>query len=417
MKRVSVGVLKNGFRFYTQFDPRSHVSGIGVKVGSMHDPPSLRGMAHLTEHVVCSFSREEELKLEEYVCGPEEDINIRVDRSSTFYGHNLLLRREYALEFFSIFAKAVRDPSVNKSVLDKERAAVLNEYFLNGIDSVKDVIDDLMHGAMYGRNPARNRVDCEPDELQKITCGALKDFIRQFYVPNNMFAVILGVPFQKVKRMMEEYFGNMRPLELPPFSYGADESRPVLQNIKRIEIERAGIHQYHVAIGFPTNPFGHKDDEALDVLARIWAWRLRNALRFQNQKWGWGAYRALTFAPRSFAHGMIYAWFATPSKEFAEFGAEKMIAECKSLREEWVLNDELVAMSNKLYNKYLDAFNNAPEQLAEMIIESACNGDEEMKRLNSYLGRLARVGKKSLLRVANEYFSPSGYVHLIVKPA
>ena len=184
-----------------------------------------------------------------------------------------------------------------------------------------------------------------------------------------------------------------------------------------LEVEQKGIHQYHVAVGFPTWPYGSKDDEVLDVLSEIWGWRLREALRDENRKWGKGTYRAMTFTPRSFAHGMIYALFATPSEDFARYGIERIIAACEELKAKWVLNDELVAMSNKLYNDYLDAFNTSPGDLAERIIDASANGDEDMRRLNSFLGRLSRVGKKSIMRVANEYFTTPNYVSVLIKPA
>ena len=39
-----------------------------------------------------------------------------------------------------------------------------------------------------------------------------------------------------------------------------------------------------------------------------------------------------------------------------------------------------------------------------------------MEKLNSYLERLKRVGKRSVRRVANEYMNPNAYIHLVVRP-
>ena len=417
MKRVSAGVLKNGFRFYTQYNSESHVSGIGVRAGSIYDPAGKNGLSHLAEHMLTGYSREEELKFEEYGCGPEESgINVRVDRASAFFGHNLLLRREYASELWKIIAGYLNKPRVTRGMLEMEQAAVLNEYFLRGEDKAEDVVETLMHGNMYERNPARNKVDCEPADLKNITCADMRQFVRTYYAPNNLFAIILNLPFQKVKRLCEEYFGDLKTSSDPPTISSRGETRPTFPAPRYVEIERPGIHQYHVAIGFPTNPYGDKDDEALDVIAKIWTFRLRLALRDRNRKWGEGTYRVLSFTPRTRVHGMIYIWFATPSEAFAREGAERVVKECEVLKRDPVPDDELAAMSNKLWNAYVDDFGNTPDQLCERIIAAATNGDEDMRRLNSYLGRLARVGKKSLNRVANEYFTP-GYLHLLLKPA
>jgi len=423
MKRVSAGMLKNGFRFYTQLDTRAHVSGIGVKVGSIHDPTGLvggichRGMCHLVEHVLGGYSRKDELKFEEYLCGPEENINIRVDHSSTFYGHGMLLRREYVLELFEIITRGLKEPVINQEALKRERAAVLNEYYLHGIDAMESHIHDLIHQAMYERNPAKNRIDCEPDELFQISVDDIRRFIASYYVPNNMFAVILGTPFRKVKRIAEELFGELPSRQIPQLAYDFSDTRPILTTPKIIEMERKGIHQYHVAVGFPTNPYGSKDDEALEVLSHIWRWRLREVLRGQNYEWGGGTYRALKFIPHSFVHGMIYITFATPSTDFARAGIDRIIAECDSLKTQKAPSDEFNAMWKKVYNNYVEDFEIAPEQLSERIIEAAANGDEDMHRLNSFLGRLSNVTRKRVMRAANEYFTTPNYVAIIIKPA
>lgn len=422
MKRVSAGVLKNGFRFYTQLDDRTHVSGIGVKAGSVHDPPehqgtAHRGMAHCVEHIIGSYSQADELTLERYQCGPEENINIFVDHTSSFFGHDMLLRREHMLELFRIFAGGLKHPQLQQETLDGEKAAVLNEYYLRGIDAMESLIHDLMHQVMYEKNPARNRIDCEPGELAQITMRDVRAFIKKYYVPNNMFAVILGPSFRKARTMAEEYFGDLTPRDVPPLTYDSSENHPIRRTgPKIVEVPRPGIHQYHVAVGFPIEPFGHKDDEAVQVLSHIWRWRLREALRRQNREFGKGTYRALTFVPQTFLHGMIYATFATPDVDFAKAGTEKILAECRALQTKWVGDDELTAMRDKLYHGYVEDFTILPDELALRIIHAAANGDEEMHRLNSYLGRLNRVGKKSILRVANEYFTADSPVSVVIKP-
>ncbi|MBI2639765.1 MAG: insulinase family protein [Candidatus Sungbacteria bacterium] len=421
MKRVSAGGLKNGFRFYTQLDAYTHVSGVGGKVGSVHDPPnshglSLRGICHLNEHIVGTYSRDDELKFEKYGCGPEEKVNIRVNHTSTFFGHGHLLKREQMLELFDIIARGVRHPTIDQAAVDREGAAVLNEYYLHGIDLMEDLLSAAIHQAMYEKNPAKNRIDCEPEDLARIEVKDIQKFFKAYFVPNNMFAVLLGPSFHKAREIAEKYFGDLEPRTVPPLNYDYSETRPALVTPKLIEIERKGIHQYHVAVGFPTNPYGDKDDEVLDVLSYILRWRMRESLRAQNTELGKGTYRAKKFTSRSSVHGMIYAAFATPSKDFAFWGLEKILEICNDLKNKWVLNDELEAMSGKLYNGYVEDFTIAPDELSERIIEAAANGDEDMRRLNSFLGRLSRVGKKSIMRVANEYFTTPNYVAVIIKP-
>ena len=424
MKRVSFGVLPNGFRFYTQYSSQSHVGGIGVKAGSIHDPPNFRGMAHLTEHLLGTLDLEKELKLEEYMCGPDEEINVRTNFVSTFYGCGLILRREHVLDIFDMFASRLANPAarISEENIDgarkllAEQAAVHNEYFLRGKDLPEDELLALVNFHMYETNPARNRVDCEPEELRSIRVGDMRKFVRSYYVAGNMFAVLLNIPFRKTRKLVEKYFGDL-PAVGPPKPPTINEIRPALSGGKRIELCRPGTHQFHVAIAFPTWPYGHKDDIALDLLSEILRFRLRWRLRCENIEWEKGVYRAYAFTEKTFAHGMVGAYFATLSKDFAERGIEIILEECQRLKSEWVPNNEIVAMHNKLYNLHFDAFENSMGELCEMIIDAVCNGDDEVRGLNSYVGSLSRVGKKTLIRVANEYLDTKNHLQVIIAPS
>lgn len=418
MKRVSPRFLKNGFTWYTCFDHKNYVSGVGFRAGSIHDPRHLIGMNHLTEHIIGDFGYENELRFEEYGCGPDEDINIRVDRSSTFYGHGLVLQREFMLNLFDIFSRGVRDISkISEEMLKRECAAVLNEYHLRGKDWIENSIEDWLHEIMYVNNPVRSRIDCEPEHLKQITIRDVRQYYRRNYGADTAFALIFGVPHRKTKKMMEERFSDLRPTKRKPLAIPDSDIRPNMNGIKYVEVEKKGIGQYHVAIGFPTWQYGHKDSIAIDVLGHVLQWNLRHILRDQNTDRNKGTYRVFVHTPRTFAHGMIYIWFATPDKEYAEEGAKKIIEECVRMRENLIPEKLFCAFWNKLYYKHKTAFDTEPDTLAELVIEATCNGDLEMQRLNSYLGRLQCVGKKAIFRVANEYLNPNNCVYLLIKPS
>lgn len=417
VKSVSVGVTPNGVYYYTHYGSPNFVSGVGVRSGSLHDPRNAMGMNHLREHLKGWFPPDVELKFEEYGCGPDEAINIRVDRSSTFYGHGDLVRRRFMQELFELFAGGVFDPAkITPEALEREKAAVFNEYFLHGKDYLENSVDDLIHALMYEEtgNPAGSRIDCEPEQLKAITVRDVKRFCAVNDGADTAFVVLTGVPHLTAKRLVEERLEYLKPTNRPPLAVPV--IRPQIKGPRYVEVEKRGIHQHHVVVAFPTFNYGHKDDLPLDVLGYIWQWRVRQALREANRDWGKGTYRVFVYTPRTFAHGMIYIWFATPSREFADEGAQTILAECAKLRDEFAEDGLIKAFRNKLHNLYVDAFESFAEKLCEMIVEATCNGDPEMIQLNSYLDHLKRVGKKAVRRVANEYMDPNAYVHLVIRP-
>lgn len=421
MQPVSVGIFKqSGMRFYAHFDRIAYVSGIGVKCGSLYDPPGKRGMAHAVEHAITRRSqkynqRQASMLLWKFLGRPDDRFMIQTDWTSTFYGHDSLLRKEHMSQVFDVMASFVRDQVVEQELRDSEWAAVHQEYFLRGIDDMEDLIEALMHEAIYTRNPARNRMDCEPEELRIATVEEARQFIRRYYVPNNMFVIFLGPSYKEAKRLVSRYFGDWGPGPTPILDYDKTDEVPVLSSVKYITVARPGIHQYHVAVGFPTETYLSKDAEALDVLARILEIRLYEKLRLENRDFDKGVYRVYAITRRTFAHGLLFVHFATSSREFAEEGKEIIIREVERLKTDFVPDDERDAAVGNLDFEYLDDFRNTPGQLAERIIEAATNGDEKLVHLHAFRDGLHRVKKRKILSAANKYFTPN-HVHIVISP-
>jgi len=431
MNTAIPGELKNGFRYYSQFDISANVCGVGIKCGSMHDPPKKRGQAHLMEHMRCRSSpkyvgEQVDLLMEKYMGGPgdDTDINVRIDRASTFFGNNSLLYRRHLVICWDMWVELVLNGVLDVNGLDVEKAAIHQEYFLYGKDVMYNLVDDLIHQVMYDKNPARNRVDCEPGELATITLEQMRQFYNSMYASSqNMFAVILGPQHKEVKRMVERSFDWLPNKGRLVLDIDMSDKFPQLQRIKSLEISRRDIGQYHLAIGFPTRPYlescKNGDAEALDVLARILAFRLRMKLREGNRNFDQGVYQVLTYTPRTFAHGMIYIWFATKDLEFAKTGEEIFLKECADLRQNLVREEELDAMASNILYNYLDAHIKTPGTLSELIIDAVCNGDEDLTYLNSFRERLSKIrqNRGRIRKAANDYFSLPNYARVMISPA
>lgn len=421
MQPVSAGQLRhNGLRFYAHFDRIANASGIGIKCGSIHDPPGKRGLAHAVEHLITRRSKkyqaqEASLLLWKFLGRPDDLFNIQTTRTSTFYGHDTLLRKDQMLKVFDLMASFVRDQVVEEETKDAEWAAVHQEYLLRGIDNLEDLLEVLLHQAIYERNPARNRIDCEPEELRTASVQDARALLRKHYLPNNAFVVLLGPSFEEAKKLVRRYFNDWEPGNLPTLEYDHRDNFPALTSTKVLEVARAGIHQHHLAIGFPTETYLSKDAETLDVLARILEIRLYERLRAENRDFDKGAYRVFVETRRTFVHGLFFAHFATKNREFAEYGTATILNEIEKLKQDWVNHLELDAAISNLDNDYLDDFRNTPGRLTDRIIEAATNGDEDLVQLHGFRERLHKVGKKKIRNIANKYLS-SPHIQVVISP-
>lgn len=459
LKPISSGKLANGMRFYTQSDPSVHVAGVGVRVGSVHDPAP--GMFHLIEHILSRRTKEEnsrtvDLCSRAYGLGPRKSINITTWFTATTYLTDMMINRNAALNMFKLFSGMVKYRDFTQSDLEIERAAVLNEYFHHGEDDMENTIFQLLHRVMYESNPVRNRIDCEPDALKSITLTDVRKSVDAHYVPNNMFAVVLGPRLEEARELVESEFGHLKSRPLPSLKYDFSETLPTLSGIKSIEVDRKGIHLYHVGIGFPTDSWGTKGEEAIDVLTEILSFRVENILRDKNRKWGEGTYHPFAYAYRTSFHGMLYIWYETPSESFAKEAEAKIIHECEQLKSGGLLEEDIKeagqriteskerqavllrikqrrrkglreewqAMQTLHFVEYIGAFHNMFGELADLIVDAACNAPqdiweahEEMRWLNDYRAYLRVIKPRQIIEAANKYLTtPDRYVRIVIRP-
>lgn len=423
--RIGVVSLANGMKVYYRPGHRVNVSGVGVKAGSIHDPVGKVGLAHITEHATCRLSRKHsdarkiDLMFNAYLGGPDGHINIRTDRTSTFYGHGDLLRRQHMTDVFDVMASFVNPAHrmIEQEGLEIEAAAVHQEYYLNGVDAMTMLLDDLVHATLYEKNPARNRIDCELEDLQKITLNDVRRFLRRYYVPKNAFAIFLGLGKDEAICFANRHFQDWKTTTVPTLDYDHSDDFPRFFRIRSCEVERPGIHQYHGAIAFPTERYDTCDAEAIDVIGRVLAMRLARELREGNRQFHGGTYRTPVYTERTHVHGLIYGSFATASKEFAALAEEVVIREFLRFTTDLIPQDEFDSAIAGLRNEYCDAFWNNPNALQEMIIDAVSNGDEDLDHFHSFRNRLAKVTRRKVRLIAGKYFGENGYARVLIKPA
>ncbi|MBN2142587.1 insulinase family protein [Candidatus Woesearchaeota archaeon] len=459
MKLVRRHRLPNGMDLYWQPDEGQHLVGVGVKAGAFHDSIALsnlvlHGLAHYVEHSVARGADPDkveyhERKLRSFGCGPERGINICTSHDYTFYGASMVRKRRYATELFdTIFAPMVTKQLITKEGMDIERAAIFTEYLVYGKDLADELRSELLFKSIYPNHPINNRIDCEEEDLKRISPYHVKKFISEFYVPNIMFAILLGPSFEKAKQLVYKHFGDLQPKEVPQLQISDSQMRPILSGVHSTQGEKAGLRAYYVAVGFPTMPYGYEGDEDVEVLSEIMEYKIEEALREKNRIFGQGTYRPFSQVSRSKIHGTIYFTFETPEESFVDEGIERIIKVCETVKNKGVDHDVVEKAVENLperrkkiasnvmkrrmrtdfikdihmgkmscQNAYLEAYEISPDNLTDLIINEAVNGDESMKILNTYPERIAKVNAKSVWRVANEYLTtPHNFALSVVKP-
>jgi predicted Zn-dependent peptidase len=413
---VKIGRLRNGLAFYSQARNVSNVARIFAKVGSFHNPKRKTGLVHLVEHVLARESsryskREVDAMLLKY-CGGPGNYEIKTDFTTTSYGNPDAYRRFYMMRSFRMMANLLRERLITEEGINVEKAAIHQEYLLYGEDHLEFKVDGLFHEAMWGKkHPAGRRVDAELDELRKMSAKDIKRIINRYYVPANMGVVMLGPSHEAVRGHVREAFGDWEPTNSIPH-IPEPEFRPLTRS-KRLKAVKRGIRQYHVCVGFPTENFSSADAAALDILAEIWAFEGKRALRDGNQDFNKGVYRCFGMAPRSRMHGMIYLWFASSSRDYAYKSIDTVLGLANNLGNFFAKHDAWDSALISLLANYYEAFGSSPDSLADTVMDSVANGDEELISLHNYPSDLRRVNRHKLRAVANKYFTKEHCVAIL----
>ncbi|MDO8496791.1 MAG: pitrilysin family protein [bacterium] len=415
----------NGIRVYYFYDSggTTHICGAGFKVGSVHDPPDMIGLAHMVEHL--SFRGPNSAPEDDVVYnlvyryfGGMEKHNIFTTYGVTYYGGPGLYYRNYMHPVLDTLVSVLKLRFVDERGLSVEKTVINNEYQQTDLDNPESRLEELFLNTMYDTNPVRNGILGDVNQLRMLTLDRVRTFLKERYVAENMFVVVFGPKREEAISMARKYLDDWpykgQPLSLDIKSF---DRVPSLSTPKIIESGKTGFSQNYVMAGFPTSCYDSKDDAALDVLSKVLERKLYNVLREKGRDFDRGTYHNPAFAERSLVHGNIGAYFATANLDFARYGRDAIIREFLRLREELLSRSFFDGLRDSARERFLENFRDSPTEVAELVIQAAANGDPDLKHLHSYVDRLNDLTTNKLRDVANKYFNPNGFIGVILSPA
>ena len=146
-----------------------------------------------------------------------------------------------------------------------ERDVVLEERSLRVDTDPAGKLYEAHLAAAFSHHPYRQPVVGTRDDLERIDRSTVQTYFDRFYGARNTVIAIVGdVDPDEVLEMAEEYFGELRPGEVPePITYG----EPAQSGEKRVEVLFEA--QPRVRIGWHIPAASHPDGPALDMLSAI----------------------------------------------------------------------------------------------------------------------------------------------------
>ncbi|HEX7051064.1 MAG TPA: pitrilysin family protein [Longimicrobiales bacterium] len=414
--RFETFTLDNGLKVIVHEDHSTPIVAVNVwyDVGSANEPPGRSGFAHLFEHMF--FQETENLEAGEIMSmipAAGGEFNGSTDKDRTNY-YEVLPSNRLNLALW-IHAEQMARLQVTPENFQREREVVKEERrrtFENQpyAGAIAITLDTLINDWEPYDHPTIGSME----DLNAATAEDVRAFYRQYYVPNNATIAVAGdVTVAEVKRLVEEYFGDIprgpEIAELPP-----PTPTPRTDGERRVFVTDALATLPLLAMGFNIPPHDDPDTYALQLLSAIFSAgessRLHQRLVKQEKAAvSVGAGLNSLIGPGSFM------FFALPNQGVETARLRTLIdEEIQKLKAEGVTEHELQKAKNQLRMSQIQQRQTVFSRADLLQHYRRYHGD--VGSINDDLGRYMDVGVDDIRAVARKYLTPANRTIVIVVP-
>lgn len=201
--------LDNGLEVITiKKDTKISSINVGVKIGSLHENMSEKGISHFIEHMLFKGTKKrsyEELNDELEFLGGE--YNAYTDYTSTVYTISCL--EEEFKNAIEILGDMIINPSFNKAELEKERGVILAE-MRTSKDDIEDLSFKRTNEVAFNKSPLKYDVAGLEANVKKYTKDDLVNYYNKHYIANNALITVVSSynhddALNEVKKVFKEW--------------------------------------------------------------------------------------------------------------------------------------------------------------------------------------------------------------------
>lgn len=259
--------LSNGLEVFVKEDHSRKVAALQmwVMVGSAYENDSERGISHVIEHMAFKGTTTRGVgKIAEEIEEIGGEINAYTSWDETVF-HIVVPSSEVA-HGMDILTDAVFRPSIDPQELEREKKVVIEE-ILEGEDRPEDVISKLLFKTAYTKSPYQYPVIGFQDIVEKTTRENILDFRKRWYVPENMFLMVVGdVNPLGVRKDVERFTSEIKQtgffkIPLP--------QEPAQEQIRSAVVRDRNARETRLSIAFHIPSMKGNDVNALDLAADV----------------------------------------------------------------------------------------------------------------------------------------------------
>ena len=405
--KAEIVKLDNGLTIITQNNPNVHSAGVNVfvNVGSVFENEKNNGATHFLEHMV--FKRTKS-KTGRQIAEEAEDsgasINAATHEDFTRY-HTQTLGENIAVPTLSYL-----DMLLNSKILEKEfqteKGVILEEAKMYE-DNPQARVMYLAQETYFKGHPYGRRILGTQKTISEMQRSDLKQFLKDFYNPDNMFVSLVGNfdtgdVIRKIESFTSQNQGKTKKQEIPPLPVNVENA-----------FDTINIQQAHVVLF--TKGYSLLDDKryTLLVLNQAFGGGISSRL-FQNVREKSGYCYTVDSQPESTSFGGAFIIYSGLKKDKVQNGVDLILNEIKKLKKDGLKPHELKRAKTQIRTALLlreestsaSSFSNALGYMSRGYLTPVEETDQKIKS----------VTNEDIIRVANEIFAPGLLAAYVVGP-
>jgi Predicted Zn-dependent peptidases len=451
--KARIYTLDNGLKVYMTVNkeqPRIQTY-IAVKAGGKNDPAETTGLAHYFEHLMfkgtASFGTtnyevekpmldEIENLFEIYRKTTDENerkaIYQRID-SISYEASKISIPNEYDKLMSAIgasgtnaytsndltcyvedipsnqienWAKIQADRFENAVIrgFHTELETVYEEYNISLTQDSRKIFQTILAG-LYPNHPyGTQTVLGTQEQLKNPSIINIKNFHKQWYVPNNM-AICLSGDFdpEETISIIKKYFGGLKANEnLPKLEFKPEE--PITTPIAK---ESFGVEAARVALAWRLGGAA-SDDEELATIASSILYNGQAGLIDINLMQQQKVLSAYAYGYMLSDYGMLFMQAMPKEGQTLDEAKDLMLAEVVKLRN-GEFDETLLKASIDNYKLQLMQYLDSNDGRASAFVSTFINGTSWEQQVN-LIDRLSKITKDDIVKFANEKFGDNNYV-------
>ena len=358
---------------------RSVTIGIWIKTGSRFEQGKENGISHFIEHMLFKGTNTRNAKeIAEAFDAIGGEVNAFTSKEYTcLYAKVLDTHQLYAME---VLADMLLHSILEPEEIEREKKVITEEIHMTN-DIPDDIIHDHLAAIVYKGPPLSQPILGTNDNIHAFKQEDLLQYMKKYYVPNNMVISIAGNVNRRLIDDISERFSHLDQSDLLPTSI----HQPIFQS--GTYSEEKFIEQAHITLGFEGISSNHQDSDALAIMNNLLGGGMSSILFQEIREKHAMAYSIYSFH-NSYEDSGLITIYAGTSPQFIDTIEDKILSTIHVLNKDGIAKEVLDRSKEQLKGLLVLGSEGTTSRMSrnasnELVYGEVITIDEELRRIDA----------------------------------